>query len=129
MAVTAHDSGAGKGEALLGTNDVDDALTLIAQAEICDSEVLNITLESKALEPGVFLLDEGLDVLEVFPRGGGDVLTIVRATKMMASSIETYVIGGRKCAIRPSHLPACILEALESLLLCLLAIVGGGGGV
>jgi hypothetical protein len=74
VAVAADDGGAGKGEALLGANDVDDALPLVTEAKVCDTELLDVLLERYALCPGVVLLDEARDVLEGFPGGGGNIL-------------------------------------------------------
>jgi len=53
---------------------VNDPLALVAKAEICDAKVLDIILEGRTLEPRVFLLDEGFNVLQVFPGGGGNIL-------------------------------------------------------
>jgi hypothetical protein len=44
---------------------MDNSLTFIAKTEIRNAEVLDIVLEGNTLESGIFLLDEGLDVLEV----------------------------------------------------------------
>lgn len=74
MAVTADDGGAGEGEALLGSNDMDNSLALVAQAEICQTKLLDVVLESNALCAGVIFLDEGRDVLDAFSGGGGDIL-------------------------------------------------------
>lgn len=74
MAVTADDSGAGEGEALLGSNDMDNSLALIAQAEICQTKLLDVLLESNALCAGIVFLDEGRDVLDAFSGCGGDIL-------------------------------------------------------
>lgn len=74
VAVAADDCGTGEGEALLGADDVDNSLPLVAQAEICDAKVFDVLLEGDALRPRIILLDEARNVLEGFPRGGGDVL-------------------------------------------------------
>lgn len=74
MAVTADNSCSGKSEALLGANDVDDPLALVAHAEVGETEVLDILLEGGTLKARVVLLDEFLGILEVFSRGCGDVL-------------------------------------------------------
>jgi hypothetical protein len=42
MAVSAHDGGSGESEALLGANDVDNTLSFVAQAEICDTKLFDI---------------------------------------------------------------------------------------
>lgn len=74
VAVAADDGSSGEGEALLGADDVDNALALVAEAEVGEAEVLDVLLESDALSAGVVLLDEGGDVLEGFAGGGGDIL-------------------------------------------------------
>jgi hypothetical protein len=75
VAVTADHGRAGQGEALLGADDVDDALPLVAQAKVCDAELLNVLLERYALCPRVVFLDEACNILERFPRGCGDILS------------------------------------------------------
>jgi hypothetical protein len=62
VAVAADDGGAGEGEALLGADDVDDALALVAEAEVGDAKVLDVLLEGDALRARVILLDEGGNV-------------------------------------------------------------------
>lgn len=79
MAVTADNGGAGQGEALFGSNDMDNALALVAQAEICQTKLLDVLLESNALCAGIVFLDEGRDVLDAFSRGGGDILEEAQA--------------------------------------------------
>lgn len=74
VAVTADDGGAGEGETLLGTDDVDDTLTLVVHAKVRQIEVLDVLLEGGDLETGVVLLDELVDILEVLAGAGGDVL-------------------------------------------------------
>jgi hypothetical protein len=49
VAVTAHNGGSGESEALLGTDDMDNSLSLVPQAEICDTKLLNILLQSDTL--------------------------------------------------------------------------------
>lgn len=75
VTVTADDGGTGEGETLLGTDDVDNTLTLIAHAKVCETEVLDVLFEGAALQTGVVLFDELINVLEVFAGGGGDVLS------------------------------------------------------
>jgi hypothetical protein len=58
MAVTAHDGGSGESEALLGANDVDNTLSFVAQAEICDAKLFDILLQSDTLCSRIVLLDE-----------------------------------------------------------------------
>ena len=79
VAVAADDGGAGEGEALLGANDMDNALSLVAQAKVCDAKVLDVLLEGDALRPRIILLDEARNVLEGFSGGGGDVLEGTRS--------------------------------------------------
>jgi hypothetical protein len=74
VAVTANNGCSGQSEALLGADNVDNTLTLIAHTEVGETKVLDILLESCALEAGVALLDEFGGVLEVFPGAGGNVL-------------------------------------------------------
>ena len=74
VGVTTDDGCAGEGEALLRADDVYNSLTLVSKTKVCDAEVLDIVLEGHALESRIFLLDESLDVLHVFPRCGGDIL-------------------------------------------------------
>jgi microcompartment protein CcmK/EutM len=62
VAVTTDDCGAGERETLLGTNNVYNALSLVAQAKISDAEILDVVFESHALQAGVLFFDEGLDV-------------------------------------------------------------------
>lgn len=74
VAVTADDGGAGEGEALLGTDDVDDALAVIVEAEKGQVEVADVLLEGDALRARVGVVDEGGDVGEVLAIARGDVL-------------------------------------------------------
>lgn len=67
VAVTAHDGGAGQSEALLRANDMDNALPLVAQTEVCDAERLDVLLEGDALRSRVILLNEAADVFQAFP--------------------------------------------------------------
>jgi hypothetical protein len=76
VAVAADDGCAGEGEALLGADDVDDALALVTQAKVCDAELLDVLLEGYALCAGVVFLYEARNVLEGFPGGCGDVLRL-----------------------------------------------------
>ena len=49
VAVAAHDGGAGQGEALLGADDVDDALALVEFVEILDAEILGVLRQRRDL--------------------------------------------------------------------------------
>jgi hypothetical protein len=86
MAVTADNSGAWEGEALLGSNDMDNSLALVAQAEICQTEVLDVFLEGNALYTRVIFFDEGGDVLDAFSGCGGNILS--RTQHTLASIIR-----------------------------------------
>ena len=59
---------------LLWSNDMHDTLPLIAKAKICKPMSLDVIFQSHALEPRVLLFDELLDILEVFPRSGRDIV-------------------------------------------------------
>ena len=74
VAVTTHDRRSGQGETLLGADDVDNTLALIAHSKVCETKILHVLLEGGALEAGVVLFDEFVDILEVFPGRGRDVL-------------------------------------------------------
>jgi hypothetical protein len=74
VAVAADDGGAGEGEALLGADDMDDALSLVTEAEVGDAEFLDVVLEGDTLRAGVVFLDEAGNVFECLSRRGGDVL-------------------------------------------------------
>ncbi|KAI3480557.1 hypothetical protein L1887_57276 [Cichorium endivia] len=96
--VTAHDGGAGKREALLGADDVDDALAVVRKAEEGETERLDIVLEGETLGSGVGLLDKGLGVLVGLAGGGGDV-----------------VVYSGEGAVGPAHLATGVAETLEGL--------------
>ena len=74
VAVTADNGCSGKSETLLGANDVNNTLALVAHAEVGEAEILDILLEGGALKTGVVLLDEVLGILEVFAGRSGNVL-------------------------------------------------------
>lgn len=76
VAVAADDGGAGQSEALLGADDVDDALTVVIEAEEGQVEVADVLLEGDALRAGVGIVDEAGDVLEVLSVAGWDVLGV-----------------------------------------------------
>lgn len=122
MAVTADDGGAGEGEALLRSNDMDNSLALVAQAEICQTELLDVLFEGNALCAGIVLLDEGRDVLDAFSGCGGDILhealvsNYDRISTMDGLAVETYVIGSGQGAVRSADLAAGRFETLECLL-------------
>ena len=59
MAVAAHDRGAGQREALLGPDDVDDALALVELVEILDAEILGVLRQRRDLL-GAFRIGIGL---------------------------------------------------------------------
>jgi hypothetical protein len=74
VAVAAHDRGTREREALLGTDNVDNALALVVQAKVGDAIVLDILLERLCLYPRIFFLDELRDRFEVLASGGRDIL-------------------------------------------------------
>ncbi|GKT45680.1 uncharacterized protein ColSpa_05861 [Colletotrichum spaethianum] len=76
VTVTTHDGGTGEGEALLGANDMYNALSLVAKTKVCEAEVLDVLLKGHALDSGVIFGDEGANVLHAFPRRSGDILAI-----------------------------------------------------
>lgn len=76
VAVTADNGGTGESEPLLGPDDVNDTLALISHAEVCETKVLDVLFEGGALQTRVGLFNELFDILEVFPRGGRDVLLL-----------------------------------------------------
>ncbi len=49
MAVSANKSCPGEGKALFWTNDVDNSLSLVIQAKVCEAKLPDILLESNAL--------------------------------------------------------------------------------
>ena len=98
VAVAADGRAARQGEALLGADDVDDALPLVGHAEVLEAEILDVLLELQHLGPGGRLLDEGLDADEVGPVGRRDV-----------------VIDGDQGAVGPPHAAAGEAEALKGL--------------
>jgi hypothetical protein len=57
VAVAADDGGAGQREALFGTDDVHDALTLVALVEIVDAKVLGVLRQRLDLDAAFFLGD------------------------------------------------------------------------
>lgn len=74
MAVAADDARAGESKALLGPDDVHNALSLVAEAKVGEAKLFDITFQGFALCPAVGFVDEGGDVLEVLARGGRNVL-------------------------------------------------------
>lgn len=62
MAVAAHHGGAGQSEALFRANDMNNALSLITEAEVGDAKLLDILLKGNTLCPGVVLFDEAANV-------------------------------------------------------------------
>lgn len=124
VAVTADHCGAGEGEALLGSDDVDDTLPLIVHAEVCEIEGLDIVLQGHDLCPRVGLFDELLGRCEVFPRSCGDVLKTVSLGQWYTrGSLITYVIDCGQGAVWSPYFTAGIAKALEGLLHALLAIM------
>lgn len=77
MTVTTDYSGPRKGEALLWTYDMDNALALVAQAEVGETEGLNVGLQGEALCTRVGLFNELSHVLEVVAGCSGNILYAV----------------------------------------------------
>lgn len=120
VAVTTNDGSSGQSEALLGTDDVDDTLALVAHTEVGEAEGLDILLEGSTLETRVVLLDEVGSVLEVLAGGGGDVLLEAKKNWLAATPpwiwrLKTYVVDGHQSAVRPADLTAGICQTLKSL--------------
>lgn len=76
MAVAADDGGAREGESLLWPNNMDNSLSLVAEAKVCDTEILNVPLQRDTLCPGVIFLDEARNVFQRLASGGRDVLRL-----------------------------------------------------
>ena len=57
VAVAADDGGAGQGEALLGADDVDDALAVVELAEIFDAELARVLGERRDLQRRFRIVD------------------------------------------------------------------------
>jgi hypothetical protein len=74
VAVTADHGRAGEGETLLRPDDMDNSLSLIAEAKVCDTKVLHVLLECYTLRSGVILLDETCNVFQRFASGGRNIL-------------------------------------------------------
>lgn len=74
VTVTADDSRSGQSKPLLGADNVNNTLTLIPHAKVCEIKGLHVLLQGRALQTRVAFLDEFVDILEVFAGGGRDVL-------------------------------------------------------
>lgn len=92
MGVTAHDGHAGQGEALLGADDVNDSLALVAHRVGGDTEVVGVGAQRVDLLTGHRVDDRQPDV------GGGHVV----------------VLGGEG-QLGPTHRPSGHAEAFERL--------------
>ena len=55
--ITAHDGGAGQGEALLGADDMHDALADVVHAEILDAEIGRVLLQGLDLNAALLVVD------------------------------------------------------------------------
>ena len=99
----AADAGrAGQREALLGPNDVHDALALVGHAKVLDAEVLDVPLERLHLGPRRDVGQEGLDGLAARVEG-------------VAVRRRHVVVHRRERAVGPPHGPAGEAQALEGL--------------
>jgi hypothetical protein len=74
MAVTAYHCGSRKSEALLGTNDMNNALSLVAKAKVCEVELFYVVFQSDNLSSGIGFFDESADILVIYSRCCGGVL-------------------------------------------------------
>ncbi len=92
VAVAAHDRGAGQGKALLGADDVDDALPLVERVVILDAEISSVLRHDADLLGGLGVRI-GLGAV-----GGGDV-----------------VIDHGERLLRGAHLAARHAQAFERL--------------
>ena len=92
VAVAADDGGAGQSEALLGADDVDDALALVELVEIFDAEVLGVLRHDR-------------DLLGRFRIGIGQI----------AVGGRHVVVDHGQSFIRRVHLAAGRAQALEGL--------------
>jgi hypothetical protein len=99
---------------------MDNALSLVAQAKVCDAKVLDILLQGDTLGSRVVLLDKRGDVLEGLAGGGGDVLWRLMLVDAKIPGLDaigkTYVVSGGQSAVWSSDFSAGVLQALESLL-------------
>mmetsp|Transcript_54566 Transcript_54566/g.173374 ORF Transcript_54566/g.173374 Transcript_54566/m.173374 type:complete len:829 (-) Transcript_54566:162-2648(-) len=98
VGVAAHAGGSGEGEALLGADDMHDALVLRAQAIVGHAELSNVVLERNDLGAGLDLGDELLDGGELRAVGGGHV-----------------VVHGGEGVAGLTHRAARVAEPLEGL--------------
>mmetsp|Transcript_32545 Transcript_32545/g.80233 ORF Transcript_32545/g.80233 Transcript_32545/m.80233 type:complete len:833 (+) Transcript_32545:138-2636(+) len=98
VGVAAHHSGAGQREALLGADDVHDALALVAQPKVRQPELLHVLLQRQHLQTRVRLLDEVLHGVEGAAVRGGHV-----------------VVHRHQRAVRAPHDAVCGAQALERL--------------
>ena len=83
VAVAAHHRGPRQGEALLGSDDVDDALARVEHVEDLDPELLAVRAQGLDLEPRFGVLDAEGAV------GGRHV-----------------VVGDRECRVASAHAPS-----------------------
>ena len=96
---------------------MDNALPLVAQTKVGETEFLDVVLECQTLCSGVVFLYEGPDVLEVFSRCGRYVLFFqsVHCRPSCGLCEDNYVVSGCKGAVRSPDLPLRIAQALERL--------------
>jgi hypothetical protein len=65
VAVSTDEGSAGKSETLLWANDMNDALSLVVQSEKGELKVSDVFLQSNALRPRLYVLDETGHVFQV----------------------------------------------------------------
>lgn len=71
---------------LLRSNDMYDALPLIAETKVCESMSLHVILQRHALETRILLFHKLLDILEVFARGGRNIVVGCLERTLMSSA-------------------------------------------
>lgn len=117
MRISADYRRTGQGEALLRADNVDNSLSLVGHAEVCEVESLDIVFEGDALDLGVCLFNEGFGILVACAGVGGDVLrqALVNCILQQFRNRVSYVVDSGKGAVWSSNSASGISETLESL--------------
>src|SRR5665648_1240534 len=76
VGIAADDRGAGQGEALLGPDDVDDALPLVALAEILDAEFFGVL--GQCFDP-----QRGFRIVDAFGAIGGRYVVVDNGKRLL----------------------------------------------
>lgn len=104
MTVAANDGRSGQGEALLRANDVDDALTFVPEAEVSQVKCFDVLFKGEALRSGIGFFNKLLDIFEILPWCGRDILGLSGGRYM--SKLILYAHGlwwqGYSLAVVPS---------------------------